>query len=152
MISPLGASASSTHSLTRFSAARFTFLARLAISWRGKEWRAPLAKYRGNRQYEVAQKPGRAFPQHHAENEARRTFHVRRVTASLHDSMLSVTGEMKSGGVDECGVAMSAMSQQQSLAQTWKRRQRRQRILVAVVIAALLAALAYGWLHVFGMF
>ena len=47
---------------------------------------------------------------------------------------------------------MSAMSQQRSLAQTWKRRQRRQRILVAVVIAALLAALAYGWLHVFGMF
>jgi flagellar biosynthesis/type III secretory pathway M-ring protein FliF/YscJ len=59
---------------------------------------------------------------------------------------------MKSGGVDECGVAMSAMSQQQSLAQSWKRRQRRQRILVAFVIAALLAALAYGWLHVFGIF
>jgi hypothetical protein len=43
------------------------------------------------------------------------------------------------------------MSHQQSLAQTWKRRQRRQRILVAVVIVALLAALAYGWL-VFGIF
>jgi type II secretory pathway component PulM len=46
---------------------------------------------------------------------------------------------------------MSAMSQQESLAQSWKRRQRRQRIIVAVVIAALLAALVYGWLHVFGM-
>jgi len=49
------------------------------------------------------------------------------------------------------GVAMSAMSQQQSPAQTWKRRQRRQRILAGIVAAALLAALAYGWLHVFGM-
>jgi hypothetical protein len=48
--------------------------------------------------------------------------------------------------------AMSAMSQQQSLAHTWKRRQRRQRVLVTVVVAAPLAALAYGWLHVFGMF
>jgi len=44
------------------------------------------------------------------------------------------------------------MSHQQSLAQTWKRRRRRQRILVAVVIVALLAALAYGWLHVVGLF
>jgi hypothetical protein len=46
---------------------------------------------------------------------------------------------------------MSAMSHQQSLAQTWKRRQRRQRILVALVIVVLLAALIYGWLHVFGI-
>jgi hypothetical protein len=99
----------------------------------------------------VAQKPRRAFPQRHAENESRRTFHVRRVTASLHERMLRIAGEMKSGDVDECGGTMSAMSQQQSLARTWKRRQRRQRILVAVVIAALLAALAYGWLHVFGV-
>jgi type II secretory pathway component PulM len=44
------------------------------------------------------------------------------------------------------------MSQQQSLAQTWKRRQRRQRIMVAVIVVVLLAALAYGWLHVFGIF
>jgi cell division protein FtsB len=58
---------------------------------------------------------------------------------------------MKSGGLWSAGLAMSAMSQQQSLAQTWKRRQRRQRILVGVVVTALLAALAYGWLHVFGM-
>jgi cell division protein FtsB len=43
------------------------------------------------------------------------------------------------------------MSHQQSLAQTWKRRQRRQRILVALVIVVLLAALIYGWLHVFGI-
>jgi cell division protein FtsB len=43
------------------------------------------------------------------------------------------------------------MSHQQSLAQTWKRRQRRQRILVGVVIVVLLAALIYGWLHVFGV-
>jgi hypothetical protein len=49
------------------------------------------------------------------------------------------------------GLAMSAMMQQHSLAQTWKRRRRWQRILVAVVVAALFAALAYGWLHVFGM-
>jgi flagellar biosynthesis/type III secretory pathway M-ring protein FliF/YscJ len=44
------------------------------------------------------------------------------------------------------------MSQQQSPAQTWKRRQRRQRIMVAVIVVALLAALAYGWLHVFDIF
>jgi type II secretory pathway component PulM len=44
------------------------------------------------------------------------------------------------------------MSQQRSPAQTWKRRQRRQRIMVAVIVVALLAALAYGWLHVFGIF
>jgi flagellar biosynthesis/type III secretory pathway M-ring protein FliF/YscJ len=44
------------------------------------------------------------------------------------------------------------MYQQQSLAQTWKRRQRRQRIMVAVVIVALLAALVCGWLYVFGIF
>ncbi|MGZ5165680.1 MAG: hypothetical protein ACXWCQ_34730 [Burkholderiales bacterium] len=44
------------------------------------------------------------------------------------------------------------MSQQQSPAQTWKRRQRRQRIMVAVIVVVLLAALAYGWLHVFGIF
>jgi hypothetical protein len=69
-----------------------------------------------------------------------------------HASSKIMIREIKSGGFDECGVAMSAMSQQQSLAQTWKRRQRRQRVLVAVVVAALLAALAYGWLHVFGMF
>jgi hypothetical protein len=98
------------------------------------------------RQYGLAQNRRRAF------HECRRTFHVRRVTASLRASMLGIIREIKSGGFDECGVAMSAMSQQQSLAQTWKRRQRRQRVLVAVVIAALLAALAYGWLHVFGMF
>jgi type II secretory pathway component PulM len=66
--------------------------------------------------------------------------------------MLGTIREIKSGDFDDCGVAMSAMSQQQSLAQTWKRRQRRQRVLVAVIVAALLAALAYGWLHVFGMF
>jgi type II secretory pathway component PulM len=44
------------------------------------------------------------------------------------------------------------MSLQQSPAQTWKRRQRRQRSMVAVIVVALLAALAYGWLHVFGIF
>jgi flagellar biosynthesis/type III secretory pathway M-ring protein FliF/YscJ len=44
------------------------------------------------------------------------------------------------------------MYHQQSLAQTWKRRQRRQRIMVAVIIVALLAALLYGWLYVFGIF
>jgi flagellar biosynthesis/type III secretory pathway M-ring protein FliF/YscJ len=44
------------------------------------------------------------------------------------------------------------MHHQQSLAQTWKRRQRRQRIMVAVIIVALLAALLYGWLYVFGIF
>jgi flagellar biosynthesis/type III secretory pathway M-ring protein FliF/YscJ len=59
---------------------------------------------------------------------------------------------MKSDGFGGAGLKMSAMSHQQSLAQTWKRRQRRQRILVAVVVVALLAALAYGWLHVFGIF
>jgi len=84
--------------------------------------------------------------------ECRRTFHVRRVTASLRGRMLGTLHEIKSGDFDNCGVAMSAMSQQQSLAHTWKRRQRRQRVLVTVVVAALLAALAYGWLHVFGMF
>lgn len=84
--------------------------------------------------------------------ESRRTFHVRRVTASLRGRMLSTPHEIKSGDFDNCGVAMSAMSQQQSLAHTWKRRQRRQGVLVIVVVAALLAALAYGWLHVFGMF
>jgi hypothetical protein len=50
---------------------------------------------------------------------------------------------------------MSAIYQQQSLAQTWrsrKWRQRRQQILVAVVITALLVALLYGWLYVFGVF
>jgi hypothetical protein len=47
---------------------------------------------------------------------------------------------------------MSAIHQQQSLAQTWKRRQRRQQILVGGVIAVLLAALICGWLYVFGIF
>src|SRR5262245_6002401 len=60
--------------------------------------------------------------------------------------------QVKSDGFGGGRFAMSAMSHQQSLAQTWKRRQRRQRILVAVVIVALLAALIYGWLHVFGIF
>jgi flagellar biosynthesis/type III secretory pathway M-ring protein FliF/YscJ len=47
---------------------------------------------------------------------------------------------------------MSATYQQQSLARTWKRRQRRQKILIAGVITALLVALVYGWLYVFGVF
>jgi hypothetical protein len=47
--------------------------------------------------------------------------------------------------------AMSATYQQQSVAQVWKRRQRRQKVLVACVIFVLLVALVYGWLHVFGL-
>jgi hypothetical protein len=34
----------------------------------------------------------------------------------------------------------------------WKRRQRRQRIFGAVIIALLLAAVLYGWLYVFKVF
>jgi len=34
----------------------------------------------------------------------------------------------------------------------WKRHQRRQRIFGAVVTALLLAAVLYGWLHVFKVF
>jgi hypothetical protein len=33
----------------------------------------------------------------------------------------------------------------------WARRQRRQRIVAAIVIALLLGALVYGWLFVFGV-
>jgi flagellar biosynthesis/type III secretory pathway M-ring protein FliF/YscJ len=49
-------------------------------------------------------------------------------------------------------VPMTAIYQQHSLAQTWKRRQRRQQILVVGVIAVLFAVLICGWLYVFGIF
>jgi hypothetical protein len=77
---------------------------------------------------------------------------VRRITGCPDSSVLTVCTRLKFDGFGGARFAMSAMSHQQSLAQTWKRRQRRQRILVAVVIVALLAALIYGWLHVFGIF
>jgi len=67
----------------------------------------------------------------------------------LGSSVLTLTRELNPASA---GFPMSAMSQQQSPAQTWKRRQRRQRIMVAVIVVVLLAALAYGWLHVFGIF
>jgi flagellar biosynthesis/type III secretory pathway M-ring protein FliF/YscJ len=47
---------------------------------------------------------------------------------------------------------MTAIYQQHSLAQTWKRRQRRQQILVVGVITVLFIALICGWLYVFGIF
>jgi flagellar biosynthesis/type III secretory pathway M-ring protein FliF/YscJ len=59
---------------------------------------------------------------------------------------------MKPDGSSKMQVPMSAIYQQQSLAQTWKRRQRRQQILVGGVIAVLFAALICGWLYVFGIF
>lgn len=77
---------------------------------------------------------------------------MRRITGCPDSSVLTVCTRLKSDGFGGARFTMSAMSHQQSLAQTWKRRQRRQRILVAVVIVALLAALIYGWLHVFGIF
>jgi hypothetical protein len=46
---------------------------------------------------------------------------------------------------------MDTIRQTQSPAQLWARRQRRQRIVAAIVIAALLGALVYGWLFVFGV-
>jgi hypothetical protein len=59
---------------------------------------------------------------------------------------------VKPDGSSKVQVAMSTVYQQQSLAQTWKRRQRRQQILVAGVITVLSAALICGWLYVFGIF
>jgi hypothetical protein len=70
----------------------------------------------------------------------------------LGSSVLTLTRKLNPTALASAGFPMSAMSQQQSPAQTWKRRQRRQRIMVAVIVVVLLAALAYGWLHVFGIF
>jgi hypothetical protein len=67
----------------------------------------------------------------------------------------SICGEDALKGTDDFSrvfATMSATYQQQSLARTWKRRQRRQKILIAGVITALLVALVYGWLYVFGVF
>jgi hypothetical protein len=46
---------------------------------------------------------------------------------------------------------MDAMRHPRSPAQLWARRQRRQRIVVLIIVAALLGALVYGWLFVFGV-
>jgi flagellar biosynthesis/type III secretory pathway M-ring protein FliF/YscJ len=46
---------------------------------------------------------------------------------------------------------MDAIRHPQSPAQLWARRQRRQRIVAVIIVAALLGVLVYGWLFVFGV-
>ena len=57
-----------------------------------------------------------------------------------------------SDGIENQAAQCPITYNRQSPALTWKRRQRRQRIFGAVVIALLLAAVLYGWLHVFKVF
>jgi hypothetical protein len=57
-----------------------------------------------------------------------------------------------SHAIRKSGGTMSITYNRQSPALMWKRRQRRQRIFGAVVTALLLAAMLYGWLHVFKVF
>ena len=57
-----------------------------------------------------------------------------------------------SHAIRKSGSRMSITYNRQSAALMWKRRQRRQRIFGAVIIALLLAAVLYGWLYVFKVF
>jgi hypothetical protein len=46
---------------------------------------------------------------------------------------------------------MLEMQYRQSPVETWKRRQRRQRIFSGIVVVALLAVLISGWLYIYGV-